>query len=324
MTDKHVEMAFESDLVILPLSSLLPLKQVTDFVKNTTKYRTISHSIAEIGLIEPLVVYRNSDRRGRHLLLDGSLRRAILLDKGLTEAECLLARDDEAVTYNRTVNRLAVVQEHFMILRAIERGVSEEKIARALNVKIEAIKRRRAMLKGICPRAVNLLRDKSVNPVTFDVLRKMKPSRQQEACELMVSASNYAASYAKALLAATKETERAKPARPSRPAAVTSADLALMERELREVQKDLRGVEASYGRDMVDLVIAARYVSRLLGSRKINRYLEDNHPEIAKEFVAIVSTTLPDAVCHDTPEGRSRHGSLRSNDSDHLVSTRSR
>ena len=48
----------------------------------------------------------------------------------------MLARDDEAVTYSRSVNRLAVVQEHFMILRAIERGVSKEKIARVLNVKI--------------------------------------------------------------------------------------------------------------------------------------------------------------------------------------------
>jgi hypothetical protein len=33
-----------------------------------------------------------------------------------------LARDDEAFTYNKRVNRLSIVQEHFMILRAIDRG----------------------------------------------------------------------------------------------------------------------------------------------------------------------------------------------------------
>jgi Trp operon repressor len=95
----------------------------------------------------------------------------------------LLATDDEAFTYNKGVSRLAIVQEHFMILRAIERGVSEKRIANALNVDIAHIKRRRRMLRGICSQAVDLLRDKSVNPVTFDMLRKMKPGRQAEACQ---------------------------------------------------------------------------------------------------------------------------------------------
>jgi hypothetical protein len=123
----------------------------------------------------------------------------------------------------------------------------------------------------------------------------MKATRQIEACELMGAASNYSSSYAKALLAATKDEDRAKPARPVCPAVVTLADLSLMERELKQVQQNLKEVEASYGRDMLDLVIAARYVSRLLGSRTIACYLEDNHPEIVREFQVIVSETLPDA-----------------------------
>ncbi|MGQ0685620.1 plasmid partitioning protein RepB C-terminal domain-containing protein [Bradyrhizobium sp.] len=293
MTIKHVASAFESDLVVLPLACLLPLKQVTEVIKKSEKYLAIAASIGEVGVIEPLVVFRKPDRRGRFLLLDGSLRREILTDRGIVEAECLLATDDEAFTYNKSVNRLAVVQEHFLILRAIERGVSEQKIARALNVNVDQIKRRRRMLKGICPQAVHLLRDKSVNPVTFDLLRKMKATRQTEACELMVAASNYSSSYAKALLAATKDEDRVKPARPLCPAVATLADLSLMERELKQVQQDLKEVETSYGRDMLDLVIAARYVSRLLGSRTVAHYLEDNHPEIAREFRTIVFETLP-------------------------------
>jgi hypothetical protein len=296
MTEKRVNTAFEPDLVVMPLKSLLPLKQVTDIVKNSPKYKAIAKSIEQVGVIEPLVVYRDPDPRGRHPLLDGHLRRAVLMERGEQETECLLATDDEAFTFNKRVNRLAIVQEHFMILRAIERGVSEERIAKALNVNIEHIKRRRRMLNGICPQAVNLLRDKSVNPATFNVLRKMKPSRQAEACKLMVSASNYSSSYAKALFAATKDGERVKPARPNRPAVVTSADLALMERELKDVQNTMRTLDASYGRDLLDLIVAARYVLSLLDNRKLCRYLEDNHPEIAKEFRTIVSATLPDAV----------------------------
>jgi hypothetical protein len=110
----------------------------------------------------------------------------------------------------------------------------------------------------------------------------------------MVSTSSYSSSSAKALLATTKHAERVKPTRPNHPAVVTSADLALMERELKDVHRSLSDVEASYGRDMVDPVIAARYVLRLLGRRRIAQYLEDNHPEMTEEFRAIVSATLPD------------------------------
>lgn len=51
-----------------------------------------------------------------------------------------------------------------------------------------------------------------------------------------------------------------KPANP-----VTCADLALMERELKCVQRDY------YGEDMVNLVIAAGYVTTLIGHRRIER-----------------------------------------------------
>lgn len=38
---------------------------------------------------------------------------------------------------------------------------------------------------------------------------------------------------------------------------------ALMERDLKEVQQKAAGVESSYGRDLLDLAIAARYISEL-------------------------------------------------------------
>ena len=45
-----------------------------------------------------------------------------------------MATDDETYTYNKRINRLAPVQEHRMILRAIDRGVPEERIAEALGL----------------------------------------------------------------------------------------------------------------------------------------------------------------------------------------------
>ena len=127
MTDA-VKLAFERQLLVTRLDQILPTRQVTDHVKNTVKYRRIAQSIREIGVIEPLVVAKSAQVDGL-MLLDGHIRHAILQDLGETETRCLLARDDEAFTYNKRINRLATIQEHYMIVRAIERGVSEEKIA---------------------------------------------------------------------------------------------------------------------------------------------------------------------------------------------------
>jgi RepB plasmid partitioning protein len=135
-----------------------------------------------------------------------------------------------------------------------------------------------------------LLKERPVNPVTFDVLRKMKPARQLESCKLMASAANFTSAYAKALLAATRERDLAKAAGPKRVAGMTSADLVLMEREMRTVQRDFRAVERTYGEDILNPVIATGYVSKLIRNHRIERYLEENHPENLREFRVIVSS----------------------------------
>src|SRR6202048_4205270 len=124
-------MAFERQVVVLPLSNILPIKRVPDTVKQAMRYKRIVASIAEVGIVEPLVVARRQEDTGPYWLVDGHLRHAALSDLGDSEAPCLIADDDEAFTYNKRVNRLATIQEHYMIVKAIERGVSEEKLARA-------------------------------------------------------------------------------------------------------------------------------------------------------------------------------------------------
>lgn len=289
-----IKIGFERVVAIVPLSALLPLKTVPDEIKHSTKYKQIARSVTEIGIIEPLVVARSKDQSGRYLLLDGHMRHAALVDIAATEVRCLIAEDDEAYTYNKRINRLATVQEHFMIVRAIERGVPEDKLAKALNLDIKAIQRRRTLLVGICPEVVELLKDKSVNPTTFDVLRKMKPMRQIEAAELMTTAGNHAASYAKALLAATRQDDLVQPDKPKRVAGMTAEQMARMEREMDKLQRDLKTVESRYGEDVLQLVIASGYLSKLVANPEIKRYLNQHHPEILTEFRTIISATSLD------------------------------
>src|SRR4029078_11861981 len=97
---------------------------------------------------------------------------------------------------NSRLNRIAIIQEHKMILNAIERGVPEERIPAVFHVKPENIRRKDRLLVAICAEAASLLEDKHVPMNSFDALRKMLPERQVEAAELMVGMNNFTNSLA--------------------------------------------------------------------------------------------------------------------------------
>jgi len=77
-----VKAAFSREILILPIAQILPLRHVNAEIKKKTKYRRIAASIAEIGIIEPLVVTPSREREDAWLLLDGHLRLAVLLNRG--------------------------------------------------------------------------------------------------------------------------------------------------------------------------------------------------------------------------------------------------
>jgi hypothetical protein len=86
------------------------------------------------------------------------MRLLALRELGFTEALCLIAKDDEGYTYNSRINRLSTIQEHFMIRRAIDRGVSTNRLAEVLSLDASQIYKKLSLLNGICPEATELLR----------------------------------------------------------------------------------------------------------------------------------------------------------------------
>lgn len=289
-----IRISFERKVLLLPITVILPLRPITKRITDSRRYGRIANSIGEIGVIEPLVVTR-PDEEGRHMLLDGHLRLHALQSRGEETASCIVSDDDEAFTYNKRVNRLATVQEHLMIARAIDRGVPAAMIAAALGLDEKAVIRRRNMLDGIAADAVEILKDRSVNPQIFDTLRRMKGYRQVETAELMASMNNFTLSYAKAILAATRQDDLAKPDRPKAIAGVTTEQMARMERELEKLNQDYRGIEATFGDDVLQLVLASRYLGRLIENAHVAAYLESRHPGIVGEFRTIVAATSLDA-----------------------------
>lgn len=289
-----VRIAFERRIVTLATSSILPSRITTEAIRQGAKYRRIAESISEVGIIEPLVVARTGDAKGEYLLLDGHIRFEILLQRGEMKVPCLISDDDEGFTYNKRINRLATVQEHYMIVRALERGVPKEKLARALGISLGVLHQRSTLLEGISADVAEFIKDNSVSSRTFEILRKMKPRRQLEASQLMALADNFSASYASALLAATGQNDLAKSDRPKKVSGMTAEQMTRMEREMEGLQQQFKAAESAYGDDVLHLVIASGYLSKLLRNRKIVQYLDRLHPELVPEFKAIISAVSLD------------------------------
>ncbi|MBR1141363.1 MULTISPECIES: plasmid partitioning protein RepB C-terminal domain-containing protein [Bradyrhizobium] len=284
---RPITMAFEKERVTLPIGAIQPLRLINDAVKKSPKYSQIQSSVREIGLVEPLVVARDRSEKGKYLLLDGHLRLAVLQELGITETTCLVATDDEAFTYNKRVSRIATVQERNMILTAIKRGVPEERIAKVLNVNVSHVRLKTRLLDGICTEAVELLKDKHVPIATFAELRKMQPMRQIEAAQLMVAMNKFSITYAKSLVGATPQSQLVETARPKHVEGLTDEQVALMEQESANLDREFRLMEQSYGADHLDLVVATGYLHRLLENARIVRYLAQNFPELLAEFQRI-------------------------------------
>jgi ParB-like chromosome segregation protein Spo0J len=279
-----VKMAFEEAKLRIAIACIQPLKLVSNAIKNTPKYAQIVASIREVGIVEPPVVARDHSEPGKYLLLDGHLRIDVLKDMGQTDVTCLVSTDDEAFTYNKRVNRLAMIQEHRMILKAIERGVPEEQIAKALNVDVQSIVRKRRLLEGICPEVAEILKDKHIAINTFTELKKMAPLRQIEAAELMVVMNKYTNSYAKSLLAATPQSQLVEADKPKHVSGLSDEQVSLMERESVSLEREFRIAEKSYSTDHLDLVLSNGYLRKLLGNARAVRYLAQHHHDILTEF----------------------------------------
>jgi ParB-like chromosome segregation protein Spo0J len=208
---------FELVGVVVPLSAVLPSRTVGRQVKGSPKYASVLSSIREVGVIEPPVVRPlGRDKKGQqYLLLDGHLRVEALRDLARTEVLCLISTDDESYTYNQHINRLVPIQEHYMVMRALARGVSEERIGRALNMDVAAIRERRDLLRGIGPEAVALLKATPIARRALLYLREVTPERQVEIAEMMNLVNNYTAIYCQALVAATPKDQRVLEPKPT-------------------------------------------------------------------------------------------------------------
>jgi RepB plasmid partitioning protein/ParB/Sulfiredoxin domain len=280
---------FEMRKIKLSLENILPIRQVKEPEKNIRRYKTIVMSIKEQGLVEPLVVYPQKKTPLKYILLDGHLRRLALMELGQASADCIISKDDESFTYNARISRVAPIQEHQMMMKAIRHGVKPERIAVALSIPLREVHAFMNLLDGIHKEAVELLKDKNIVPKTIRLLRRVTAARQIEIAELMVSANNFTTGYAEILIMATSKDQLTNPDEPKMKTGMSPEDVARMEQEIESLGRDVKTVEKTYGENTLNLTLARGYIKKLLDNVKVVRFLNANHADIFSEFEAIIA-----------------------------------
>lgn len=294
-----IDLGFDLQPQMVLVSQILPSRQISGPFTLSKKYAQIRASIADIGLIEPLSIAPKMAGSNQYLLLDGHIRLSILRELGEIEVPSLVAKDDEGYTYNGRLNRLSSIQEHIMICRAIDRGVPAQRLATALNVNIGTLKMKKSLLDGLCEEVIHLLRDRQFSPKIATLLRKMKPTRQIECVELMLSANNLTGSYVEALLMATPASQLLEGKAKPKVAGVTPEQLAKMEAEMQNIQAQYKLAESSYGDDMLHLTLTQAYLAKLLKNTAVVEYLRRSQPDVLQELEAIVRIEVMDLASQE-------------------------
>ncbi len=287
--DGRIRFAFDRDFITVPVAAIVPLKTLPSGARESRSYSQVLSSIKAIGLIEAPVVMADEKNAGTWFLLDGHLRLEVLKELGITEVECLLTADDDTYTYNKRVNRIPPIQEHRMIARAMDRGVSSADIAAALNLQVESVLRRFRLLEGISPEAAEMLKDTPCSMKVFDILRQMTSVRQIEAADLMIGQNNFTVMFARALRAATSENQLAstKKGKGGGKPTPSGQQIARMERELAALQTQVKSVEETYGIDNLHLTVARGYIAKLLANNRVVRWMAVYQQDYLTEFQKI-------------------------------------
>ncbi len=282
----RIQQGFQEKLMELAVEELLPTKSISNCVRQSRKYAQVLSSIREVGLIEAPVVAPFKKGKG-YLLLDGHLRIMALKELAVEHVSCLISTDDETYTYNKYINRLSAIQEHRMIMKAIQSGVSEEKLARALNLDISTIRNKKCLLEGICPEAVELLKDKAVPEPVFRVLKKMKAPRQINAAMLMNDQNKFNCNYAKALLDATPVHQLVNKGKPKKETPAILARQVRLEEESLALSREIGSLKEQYGTAMIDMTSMQAYLKSLIGNESVAKYLREFHGPIHDKFKEI-------------------------------------
>lgn len=272
-----IKQCFNNHFHLYPITILLPSRSIPVNVRSSNKHKQILASIAEIGLIEPIMIFITE--HGEHKILDGHLRIEALKDLEITHAHCLISPVEDTYSYNKRVNHLTILQEQRMLQKAVESGVSVEKLCAVLGLSQGIINTRLRISEGISKEALALLADKNVSQNVFDVLRKIKLHKQMDFVSTMVTLNNFTKKFTLSMLhALPAEHLVRKPDNPPEDKDMIKT-LARLEKEMAALQVETQDIQNEFAENNLNLMVVRSYIAKLLSKNEIIHWLYDNKSE---------------------------------------------
>jgi hypothetical protein len=272
-----IKQCFNNHFRLYPVENLSPSRSIPVNVRSSNKYKQILTSIAEIGLIEPIIIFISDN--GEHKVLDGHLRIEALKDLTITHAHCLISPVEDTYSYNKRVNHLTILQEQRMLQKAVESGVSVEKLCAVLGLSQGIINTRLRISEGISKEALALLADKNVSQNVFDVLRKIKPHKQMDFVTTMVTLNNVTKKFALSMLHALPAEHLVRKPDNAPEDKDMVKTLARLEKEMAALQVETQDIQNEFAENNLNLMVVRSYIAKLLSKNEIIHWLYDNKSE---------------------------------------------
>jgi hypothetical protein len=270
------------------LAKILPLRRVEEGLRKTSKVKCIEASIRELGLIEPLVVFPQANSDGCHILLDGHVRHMILKSLGESTAKCLIAIDDEGFTYNHKINRLSAIQEHFMILRAIENGVVGSPHRPIARRECPYDSSEMGHARGNLHRSRENPQGSPGDEQNLSTAAAAEADSPDRSGGTHLCRGELFRGLREVLVAATPPDQLVEEERPKEVRGLSSDDVARMEHEMATLAREFKLIEDSHGKNVLNLVIVNGCLKKLLDNARVVRFLSQYYPEILAEFQKLI------------------------------------
>jgi hypothetical protein len=136
------------------------------------------------------------------------------------------------------------------------------------------------------------------------VLRNMKAARQVDAVELMIASSTITVAHAEALLKATPPEQRTDvPPAPKEKTAPLD-QIVKLEKEMNQVQTQYKDAEQNYGSELLNLVVAKGYLTKLLANDAVKSFIERHEPDILEQFELVTNTVSMEEALQQQTDGQ--------------------
>jgi ParB-like chromosome segregation protein Spo0J len=286
---KDIEIGFEMDIRLIPLDKIILKQEIAPKIRSSQKYQQVVSTIRHAGVVEQIVVFPSDEMPGFYKLLDGDARLDVLLSLEATEAYCLISKTEETFTYNYRTNQLSPIQEHLMVLKAIDKGVCAEDLAQALNVDISHIRAKRDLMNGICPEAATAMKDHPFTPTVIRILRKLKPTQQITAVQQMLRLGNFSERMANHILITTPPDLLADSKRSKHAEQLSSEALAEMRTTMENSRTQQEEIRTELGVTSITLNRICSHYDKMLRNPRVLKHLQKHQPRVLEELTHALS-----------------------------------